>query len=366
MTKRITFLTKKNFDKKQIIQKVEEYLGNILDENEQNIIKNILKDFKNDNFSLIDSQEVQFLNLHDYDKWVPYLIFRYKFIHFPKEQKLNPNFPLYLLVEPVSSCNLRCTMCMQVDESFSKNQKFMGMMDMKLFKKIIDEAEGGGIKALTFASRGEPTLHPHIGEMLEYCSGKFLEFKMNTNATKLSEKLSHKILKSELTDIVFSIDSYTKGNYEKIRVGGIFEQVLENIKNFLKIKNEQYPNSKLSTRISGVKVDQNMDPTKFKEFWEPHVDNVGLVELANWDTYNNTTDMAGHDPCNYLWERMYVWFDGLCNPCDTDYKSELALGSLKEKTIKEIWNGEKFKRLRELHTDEKRSSCYPCDRCPEW
>ena len=69
MTKKITFLTKKNFDKKQIIQKVEEYLGNILDENEQNIIKNILKDFKNDNFSLIDSQEVQFLNLHDYDKW---------------------------------------------------------------------------------------------------------------------------------------------------------------------------------------------------------------------------------------------------------------------------------------------------------
>jgi len=366
MTKKITFLTKKDFDKKQLIENVEEYLINISDKDEQIIVKNILKDFKNNDFSLIDSQEVQFLNYQDYKEWTPYLIFRYKFNHFPKEQKLNPNFPLYLLVEPVSACNLRCTMCMQVDESFSGNQDFMGMMDMKLFKKIIDDAVAGGIKALTFASRGEPTLHPKLDEMLEYCSGKFFEFKMNTNATKLTEKLSHKILKSGLTDIVFSIDSYIKEDYEKIRIRGIFDEVFENIKNFVKIKNEEYPNSKLSTRVSGVKVDKNLDSNKFKEFWEKYVDNVALVELQNWDTYNNTTDMAGQGPCNYLWERIYVWFDGSCNPCDADYKSELSLGSLKEKTIKEIWDGYKLNQLRKLHTSEKRNTCYPCDRCPQW
>jgi len=264
MTKKITFLTKKDFDKKQLIENVEEYLVNISDKDEQIIVEKI------------DSQEVQFLNYQDYEKWVPYLIFRYKFNHFPKDQKLNPNFPLYLLVEPVSACNLRCTMCMQVDESFSGDQEFMGMMDMKLFKKTIDEAVEGGIKALTFASRGEPTLHPHIDEMLEYCSGKFFEFKMNTNATKLTEKLSHKILKSGLTDIVFSIDSYIKEDYEKIRIRGIFDEVFENIKNFVRIKNEEYPNSKLSTRVSGVKVDKSMDPNKFKEFWEEFVDNVEI------------------------------------------------------------------------------------------
>ena len=46
--------------------------------------------------------------------------------------------------------------------------------------------------------------------MLEYCSGKFIEFKMNTNATKLNEKLIHQILKSGMTDLVFSVDSYYK------------------------------------------------------------------------------------------------------------------------------------------------------------
>ena len=33
------------------------------------------------------------------------------------------------------------------------------------FMRIIDEAHHGGTKAITLASRGEPTLHPQFGEM---------------------------------------------------------------------------------------------------------------------------------------------------------------------------------------------------------
>ena len=80
----------------------------------------------------------------------------------------------------------------------------------------IDDAHKIGIKAITLTGRGEPTLHPKIGEMLDYCSGKFFELKMNTNATKLNEKLIHQILKSDITDLVFSVDSYQKSKYEFI------------------------------------------------------------------------------------------------------------------------------------------------------
>ena len=111
-------------------------------------------------------------------------------VNFPKEKKIY-DFPIYLLIEPVSACNLRCVMCFQIDESFTSDSGFMGNMDLNLFKKTIDEAVEGGTKAITLASRGEPTLHPHLGEMLEYCKGKFFELKINTNATLLNEKLIH-------------------------------------------------------------------------------------------------------------------------------------------------------------------------------
>ena len=54
---------------------------------------------------------------------------------------------------------------------------------------------------------------------------------------------------------------------------------------------------------------------------------VFVKEQVRWDTYNNTPDGV-NSPCMYLWERMYVWFDGTTNPCDVDYKSELSMGKL--------------------------------------
>ena len=52
-------LSNKNFDKNKIIQKIEEYLGNILDDNDQKITKNILNNLVN---SLIKTKIVQLTN----------------------------------------------------------------------------------------------------------------------------------------------------------------------------------------------------------------------------------------------------------------------------------------------------------------
>jgi radical SAM protein with 4Fe4S-binding SPASM domain len=362
--KGVNFLTTKTIDTKKLL----EVLGNTknLDVSDLEILEKILSDFNNKDFSLLSAQEIQFLNLNSTDMWASYLIFRYKFKKFPKD-RIEINVPLHLLIEPVSSCNLRCTMCFQVDESFSRDSKFMGMMDIELFKKIIDDASNNNIKALTLASRGEPTLHPKLGEMLEYCKGKFFEIKINTNATRLNEKLIHQILKNDITDMVFSIDSFEKEEYESIRVLGNFEQVLNNIEKFKEIKEKFYPESRCATRVSGVKIRKSQNTEKFKEFWKKYVDHVGFVEMEErWDTYNNPISIIDKSPCTYLWERMYVWHDGTCNPCDVDYKSNLAVGSIKSSTIQEIWNNEQFTKLRNMHKQGKRNKFNPCDRCPLW
>jgi radical SAM protein with 4Fe4S-binding SPASM domain len=362
--KNLTFLTNGNYDKKLILKTILEHQNEITNEEDKGVLENILNDFKNDDFSLITPQEAKFLELNDFKILIQYLIFRYKFKKYPSIRKVH-EFPIYLLIEPVSACNLRCVMCFQVDETFNKNSQLMGKMDFELFKKIIDEAYEGGTRAITLASRGEPTLHPKLGEMIEYCSDRFFELKINTNATRLNEKLIHQILKNGITDLVFSIDSHTKEEYEKIRVKGNFDVVLNNIKKFKEIREKDYPNSRCVSRISGVKINPEQDPLSFKKFWEQYVDHVVMVEMEQrWDTYHNPIEIGGKNPCEYLWERMYVWFDGICNPCDSDYKSELSVGSVKENTISEIWHSQKYKKIREFHLSGNRKECYPCDRCP--
>ena len=359
----IEFLTGEKTDKESLISVLKKDLDKSGVEDTR-ILQGLLFEFEKNNFEFITPQEAYFLNNNPQGVWADYLIFRYKFKTYPK-QKIVSEFPIYLLIEPVSACNLRCIMCFQIDDSFTSNRELMGSMDLELFKKIIDEAEVNGTKAITLASRGEPTMHPKLDEMLEYCSDKFYEFKINTNATKLTEKLCHRILQSGVTDVVFSVDSYKKDDYERIRVGGIFETVLDNIKKFGEIRKEFYPNSKCATRVSGVRVDKELDMSEFKKFWEEYVDHVVLVQMENrWDTYHNPLEVGAESPCDYLWERMYVWFDGKCNPCDADYKSELELGSIKKNSLKEIWHNRRFSEIREKHIRNQRNSCYPCDRCP--
>jgi len=361
--KDIEFLTEEKIDTEYLISVLKKDVDKHEGENAR-ILQGLLFEFKKNNFAFLTPQETYFLNNNSQDVWADYLIFRYKFKIYPN-QKIVSEFPIYLLIEPISACNLRCIMCFQIDDSFTSNRELMGSMDIQLFKNIIDEAHANGTKAITLASRGEPTMHPKLDEMLEYCSDKFFELKINTNATKLTEKLSHRILQSGVTDVVFSVDSYKKDDYERIRVRGIFETVLDNIKKFSEIRKEFYPDSKCATRISGVRVDKGLDMNEFKKFWEQYVDHVVIMELENrWDTYHNPLEVGAENPCTYLWERMYVWFDGICNPCDADYKSELKLGSIKENSLKEIWHSKRFADLREKHTKNQRNACYPCDRCP--
>ena len=169
MKKEVSFLTDEEFDK-PLLKKIIADKIRIVQKDDKKILQRILTDFEKNDFTLLSPQEIHFLNVNSAEKWGEYLIFRFKMLNFPKEKKIH-DFPIYLLIEPVSACNLRCVMCFQIDKSFTSDSDFMGNMDLDLFKKTIDEAVKGGTKAVTLASRGEPTIHPHLGEMLEYCKG---------------------------------------------------------------------------------------------------------------------------------------------------------------------------------------------------
>ncbi len=312
----------------------------------------------------ITQQEINYMKTCKDENLLDYIIYRYKFKEYPKK-KISTDFPLYILVEPVSSCNLKCNVCFQSDKSFIKKE-FMGKMDFQLYKKVVDEAVKNGTKAITFGSRGEPTIHPEIIEFIDYAKDKFLEFKLITNATKLNEKLINKIFESNIDIVSFSIDSEDKVIYEKIRKFAKFDQVLANVKKYCEIK-KKYKNCKTITRVSGLKVYEEQSEDNFHKFWGQYADEVVFKKVSErWDTYNNKIDEDLLTPCRSIWERMYVWFDGKVNPCDADYKSYLSYGNVKDQTIKDIWNSESYNNLKKLHLEKQRNKITPCDRCGQY
>lgn len=349
------------FDISDIISLSEGYLEDNKDD--IGIVNQIIESLENDGtlpFSYTP-QEDEYLRNNSRNIWIKYLVYRFKFRNYPK-RKIISTFPVYLLIEPVSSCNLRCVMCFQIDRTFNSKQ-YMGKMDFNLFKNVVDQAVEGGVQAVTLGSRGEPLLHNKIVEMLDYLSEKFIEIKIVTNATRLTTEISHAILRNKVNIITFSVDSEDKTIYEKIRVNGDFDRVLENIVNFNKIC-DSYPDVKIQRRISGVRLSGEQSKDKFYGFWKDKVDQVSMKNaFERWNTYENPVNINHNSPCYLIWERMYVWYDGTCNPCDSDYKSFLSYGNINENTIKQIWNGDAINRLRNDHLTNKRNRHVPCDRC---
>lgn len=303
-------------------------------------------------------------HLDNPEKLIRYIIFRFKF-YIAGTRKINLGYPPYILIETVSTCNLRCPFCFQTDKTFTK-KPFMGIINFDLFTDVLDQADKLGVGAITIGSRGEPTMHKKFNEMLDYTSEKnnILEVKLNTNGSYLTEKICHSIFRNNLTQVVISSDHYIKKNYEKLRVGSNFEKIVSNVDMLFSIRKEHYPNSITEIRISGVDNERNLDRKKFKEFWIKRCDHVSATyPLERWNTYKNSPHPEIKDPCENLWDRMYVWFDGKVNPCDADYKSFLSYGDANKFDLKDLWNNKVIEKNRKLHLAEKRGQINPCDRC---
>ena len=100
-----------------------------------------------------------------------------------------------------------------------------------------------------------------------------------------------------------------------------------------------------------------------ENFWSEMVDQVAFVEYNPWEnTYLRKMNNI-KEPCSDLWRRMFVWWDGKANPCDVDYKSNLSVGTIKNKSLEQLWHSDEYIKLRNLHQNNLRSELSPCKSC---
>lgn len=291
-----------------------------------------------------------------------YLVHRYRYEIYPQLAELD-DYPPYLQIEPSSICNYRCVFCFESDKAFTRRSSgFMGYMPLDLFQRIIDEIQGK-VEFLSLASRGEPLLCPDIEKMLAYTRGKFLNLKMNTNASLLDESKCHAILQGGVKTLVFSADAASEPLYSRLRVGGKLDKVLANIERFQKIRATQYPDASIITRVSGVKMSDQQNLDEMQSFWGELADQVAFVNYNPWeDTYHSPVNGISQR-CSDLWRRMFVWWDGQVNPCDVDYKSTLSVGKFTDGNLGNIWRSTEYNALREIHKTNARQQKEPCRRC---
>ncbi|MBW6517366.1 MAG: radical SAM protein [ANME-2 cluster archaeon] len=118
----------------------------------------------------------------------------------------------YLLVHTTTRCNLKCKHC------------YLGAMrgedmTMNIFRQMVDEFIAmGGLKIML--SGGEPLLHPHIWEFLEYLKASGLRIVMLSNGTLIDHGTALR-LQGLVHEVQVSIDG-TAVSHDALRGEGTF------------------------------------------------------------------------------------------------------------------------------------------------
>jgi len=291
-------------------------------------------------------------------------------------------FPIALSIEPTTSCNLRCPECPSGLRSFTRPT---GNISQDLFEKIIDELYQS-LWYLTFYFQGEPYLHPKFLDMVSYASGKGIFTSTSTNAHYLSNAIAEKTVLSGLQRAIISIDGSTQETYEKYRIGGTLEKVIESTQNLIswkkKLKSKtpeivfQFlvvkPNEHQIAAVENLAQKLGVDRLALKtaQIYDFENGSPLIPEEEKFSRYKKQKDGTYKiknillNQCWKMWHSAVITWDGKVVPCCFDKDAQYTLGSLENNSFQEIWQGETYQNFRQKLL-KSRAEIDICRNCTE-
>jgi len=254
-------------------------------------------------------------------------------------------------------------------------------MSPEISKYVLDEMAKytNQIHQLDFFGLGEPLLDPYLFKRIKYAKEKgFQNTGVSTNADLLDKEKQKKLLETGIDTVLFSIDGVKKETHEKIRRGVKFERVVENCRSIMKMRDEG--NYKTRFVIRFIKQDINKDEWEpFKKFWKPILskeknDSMIRYDMHTWggevfakDTIlrsRNRNPEIEKKSCHRIWELLIILADGTVPLCNEDeLHAKYNFGNVKDKSPLEIFNCEKFNRIRQIHLGGKKNTLDICKEC---
>lgn len=277
------------------------------------------------------------------------------------KSQMNPSLnQASIIIETTNLCNARCVMCCH-----SAMRRKKGIMNKKLFRKIVTEAKELGARRFTLSGIGEPLLDPNLTNRITYLKSQIKDCKIRffTNASLLIEEKANQLVKSGIDEIVISLNGY-KNSYEKV-MGLSFDQTAKNIKYLLKIKPKN-----LHIHLSCMYVNENAaDIKKITALWTDKIDLMAVKIPENWagkkiiETPFSLPYPSKKWPCKGLFDSFNINWDGKVVLCCRDYNAQLVVGDVNKQSIQDIWAGKKFQRIRQMHLERNIDGIPICRHC---
>ena len=327
-----------------------------------------------------------------------------------------------LYVELTNDCPFACTTCMR-----HTWQEPIGQMAESIFDRIVAGLkEIDPTPSVFFGGFGEPLSHPEILNMIERVKALGAKVELITNGLLLDEEHTKRLVELELDSLWVSLDGATPECYGEIREPDVFPRIVENLRLLKAVKwNRDRCNPALGIAFVAMKRNQselrevlrlglgvgatlfsvsNVEPhtqelqreVLYKRSLGVNIGDFSRLDLprmdggGEWD-YEVAKVLAGcglhfdrgrvssrsEDSCPFIEKgSVSVRWDGQVSPClpllhshDTFLGSrkrkvkEFGLGSIKERSLREIWEDPSYISLRSRLQKFDYPPCTLCNSC---
>lgn len=218
-----------------------------------------------DNYKIVKWKK-EFI-IHSFFPFPPSDKFKKHFKSFLYNRYLNRENSIYhTIISVTSRCPFGCFYCSA--ESFSK-----GDLDRNDLIKILEKLKKEGVSMVSFTG-GEPLLVEYLPEVIEKFSEDFI-FTIFTTGLGLNKERVKKFKESGLFGFAFSLDTYDRDEFNKIRGHNkAFDIALEGIK----LSKEQGIYTMIHLVGTGDKANYNFLDRFFKFVKEIGVDEIRILE----------------------------------------------------------------------------------------
>jgi radical SAM protein with 4Fe4S-binding SPASM domain len=239
----------------------------------------------------------------------------------------------------------------------------IGYMELEVFKKIIDEISKYPLVFLRIVGLGESSMNPNFSQMLQYASNKGIKIEIATNGELFERFMNKKILSWDIDILGVSVDGIDKDSYEKIRIGGRYDNLVQKIEKLYEDRNKaqrKYPLIVIRKVI--MPTDKREEIQRYITAWQDISEMITFNTLFKVDNRMNFEYKSSYK-CNEFYYISHIRYDGSVILCPRKYIFDQndVIGNIKFNELRKIWQSDELKRIRVLH----KKKLYPeyCKSC---
>lgn len=305
-----------------------------------------------------------------------------------------------LQVEPTDHCNLSCRMCAPHHEGWETVHGVpKGHLDPDLWARVIDGLVADDVRFdhIIFQWLGDPSLHPQLGRLIgdaaRGLAGRVGYLRVDTNLIRMTpDRIDDLIAQLDGVDggppllVVVTIDAHTAPTYAHVKGQDALDRVRRHVRHLVRVRRDC--RTTINLQLQFVVQDGNAhEAAAFRAYWTDllacqgssdrfhdelcfkrlSVGGGGAGQAAADRLYEQTMADAGIQPgphrgvsiltwedrpwqeddgnqgsrtaCPGLWLTPVIRQDGHLLMCCADLHGSLDLGSLSDRTFRDLWDG---------------------------